>query len=407
MMDFLRMFVLILLFVGMQARAVCSNTNVGQNDSIVVSLLTCSPGEDLYSMFGHSGIRVHNLSTGEDVVFNYGMFNYDADNFIYRFVKGETDYELGAEYANGFFYRYNVKGHGVVEQVLNLTHEQKSQLCMLLYENYRPENRVYRYNFLYDNCTTRARDVIEKSVENCGGEIVYGDDVVTVTFRTILHSFTNPYPWAEFGIDMLLGAEVDKVVSKRERMFIPSLYEADLEVASIFNADGGEKPLLLSTNEVIPNRIDSTNYGLLSSPRCVFWTIFFLCFAISVRDVRRRRIAWVLDMVLMLVQGLAGIVISFLFFFSEHPAVGSNWLVIVFNPLPLLMIYWMISSRRRCQTNWLWRANLAVLLVFVIAIPVIPQSFNPAMIPLVLTLLLRSASGEVVAKMKSRGENNR
>jgi hypothetical protein len=206
---------------------------------------------------------------------------------------------------------------------------------------------------------------------------------------------------------MLLGAEVDKIVSKRERMFIPSLYEADLEVASIFNADGGEKPLLLSTNEVIPNRIDCTNYGVLSSPRCVFWTIFFLCFAISVWDVRRRRISWVLDMVLMLVQGLAGIVISFLFFFSEHPAVGSNWLVIVFNPLPLLMIYWMISSRRRCQTNWLWRANLAVLLVFVIAIPVIPQSFNPAMIPLVLTLLLRSASGEVVAKMKSRGENNR
>ena len=141
---------------------------------------------------------------------------------------------------------------------------------------------------------------------------------------------------------------------------------------------------------------------LLSPMMCAMYLLLITCW-ICWLGFRQGRVIWLWDVLLFGAQGLGGCLIAALFFFSVHPAVGSNWLVIVFNPLPLLMKYWMISSRRLCQTNWLWRANLAVLLVFVIAIPVIPQSFNPAMIPLVLTLLLRSASGEVVVKMKSRG----
>lgn len=137
-----------------------------QRDSLEVSLLTCSPGDIAYTMYGHSAIRVHNITTGKDVVFNYGMFNLDEDNFVYKFVKGETDYVLGAEPADFFFGRYARKGESITEQVLNFTQAECWRIFEYISINIRPENRTYRYNWLYDNCTTRARDMIERAVKS-------------------------------------------------------------------------------------------------------------------------------------------------------------------------------------------------------------------------------------------------
>ena len=133
------------------------------NDSIQFSLLTCSPGTEIYSLFGHTAIRYRNFTQNRDLVFNYGMFSFSTPNFIYRFVKGETDYQLGINTFESFETEYYFRGSKVYQQVLNLTDAEKLELEKLLFENYRPENRVYRYNYFYDNCTTRARDQIEKS----------------------------------------------------------------------------------------------------------------------------------------------------------------------------------------------------------------------------------------------------
>ena len=353
-----------------------------QEDSITVSLLTCSPGKDLYSMFGHSGVRVCNHTTGEDVVFNYGMFNYDADNFIYRFIKGETDYELGAEYAYGFFRRYKANGHKVVEQVLNFNEQEKELLLDLLMENYRPENRVYRYNFLYDNCTTRARDMLEKTIELCNGKIIYSDaGWGKETFRTVLHRFTSPSPWVEFGIDMLLGAEVDETTTFREWMFIPSQYELSVDNGLIVAfSDSTAHGLLLDSYDVVSTDATESS-ALLITPNVVFAALLLSVVGICIFDIRRRKLLWGLDIVLMTLQGLAGIVVSFLFFFSEHPAVGSNWLVWVFNPLPLLSLVLIVKSLRNKRKNWLITANMSALSVFVIAIPFLPQKLPAIKIP--------------------------
>jgi hypothetical protein len=375
------------------------NTNWG-NDSLEISLLTCSPGKDLYSMFGHSGIRVNNITQGEDIVFNYGMFNYNSDNFIFRFVKGETDYELGAEDAINFFGRYRAMKHIVEEQILNLTHDEKVRLTWLLLENYKPENRVYRYNFLYDNCTTRARDAIEKAINDCSRNIYYDNIDEKCTFRDILHKFTAPYPWVEFGIDMLLGAEVDRYTSREERMFIPSLYRNDVDGATVCNNNDEHCTLLKGTCIIYPcenSKADDIEASPFT-PIVTFWGIFLLSLALSTIDVLRKRISWWWDMVLMFTQGTAGIIISFLFFFSEHPAVGSNWLVVIFNPLPLIFIYWIVKNKRKCQTCWVSTINTIVLTTFTLAIPLIPQWINPAMIPLVLSLLIRAISGEIVTR---------
>ena len=157
-----------------------------QADSIQFSLLTCAPGQEIYELFGHTAIRYQNFTRNEDYVFNYGMFSFRTPNFVYRFVKGETDYQLGITPYIYFQAEYAMRGSSVYQQVLNLTEAEKQKLYDLLRENYLPQNRIYRYNYFYDNCTTRARDQIEKAV---AGTVVYPEQVPASSFREIVHHY--------------------------------------------------------------------------------------------------------------------------------------------------------------------------------------------------------------------------
>lgn len=373
----------------------------GQVDSLRVSLLTCTPGSDIYAHFGHSAIRIRNLNTDEDIVFNYGMFDYRVESFVFRFVKGETDYTLGAEYANAFFIRYGVKGEGITEQILNLTPYEAEKLYYLIRVNYLPENRQYRYNFLYDNCTTRARNIIEKSVD---GQVVYDISNRDLTFRNILREFTKDSPWLEFGIDFVLGEEVDHVVDREQQMFIPSYYMHDMDSAFIMRSDGRRVKLVaeVDTPLVEQKKAEDSLLSMIFTPMTVFVCLFVLTLVVSIRDIKKKSVSWGYDAMLLLLQGLAGIVVAFLFFFSEHPAVGTNWLVLIFNPLPLVWLPMMVVCAVRRKTDVIYFANMAVLAAFVLAMPIFPQSFNPAMVPLVFTLLLRSVINVFV-----RTENKR
>ena len=147
-----------------------ANAYSSKPDSIRLSLLTCAPGSEIYAHFGHTAIRYENYTRKIDLVFNYGMFNFREPHFVWRFVKGETDYQLGITPYIYFRAEYAMRGSSVYQQVLNLTQAEKERLVALLEENYRPENRIYRYNYFYDNCTTRARDKIEEAIR---GKVVY------------------------------------------------------------------------------------------------------------------------------------------------------------------------------------------------------------------------------------------
>ena len=211
-----------------------------------VTLVTCDPGPDAYQMFGHTAIRIKDLNNPDyDLVYNYGVFDSRRDNFIYYFVKGETDYVLSVDPARLFLDRYTHRfGIPMREQFLNINDQEKLELTRLLEINARPDNRTYRYNFLYDNCTTRATNIIEKALEKCGVQLKYetkSKEYEKTTFRQVLHRFTAVAPWTEFGIDFVLGAEVDKPRSQREQMFIPSVYEAELDKAQMVGQDGDEE----------------------------------------------------------------------------------------------------------------------------------------------------------------------
>jgi hypothetical protein len=361
------------------AKAQLSETT--PSDSIEISLLTCTPGPVAYSMYGHSALRVNNYTDELDLVFNYGVFDYNEDNFVFKFLKGETDYLLGAEYTHGFFDRYKEEGAGVLEQVLNLTREECNNLNALLMENLEPDNRVYRYNWLYNNCTTRAQDMIEKSIQ---GTVRYLAADREQTARAILHEFNKVDRWMEFGENFILGYELDRQLTKRQQMFIPSLFAAEVDSAVIVRHDGTTVPLVRETRHPI-ERTSEVRPPQFDWPMLTFVLLFVAYAVAGIFELRRvKTFVWI-DMVMSVLVGLAGLLITFLFFFSEHAGVDSNILIIIINPLTFAFIPFLL----RRHTQPLNYAILAVFVLFAIACFALRQSFDPALWPLALTLLLR------------------
>ena len=354
-------------------------------DSVRISLLTCAPGSEIYSLFGHSAIRYEDPARGEDWVFNYGMFSFKDPNFVMRFVKGETDYQLGVIPYRYFEAEYALRGSSVYQQELNLTDAEKVKLIGLLRENYLPANRVYRYNYFYDNCTTRARDKIEESI---GGKVVYPESDRVVSYRDILHEFTAGSEWSEFGIDLCLGSEADEPIDERKQMFAPYYMLAAARGAVIQRGDE-VVPFVREETKIVEAELEDEPAFPLSPMTCAL--LLLACtIGIVIWGYRKGRQCLVWNVLMFALQGLGGCIIAFLFFFSLHPTVGSNWLLILFNPLPLLYLPVMIVRGMKQQKDPYHWYNAVVLTSFIILMPVLPQEFNPTVLPLALNLLLLS-----------------
>ena len=366
-------------------------------DSIRFSLLTCVPGTEIYSLFGHTAIRYENYTRRIDVVFNYGMFSFNTPNFIFRFVAGETDYQLGITPYSYFEAEYAMRGSSVYQQVLNLTQSEKERLLTILENNYLPENRIYRYNYFYDNCTTRARDKIEECIE---GKVVYPDSLSGKSYRSIVHEFTAGSPWNEFGIDLCLGAEADKEINKRQQMFSPFYMKYYASNAYIVDAGGTRRPLILDETKIVDVEPDEVQPGFVLSPLMCGALFLALCVVMAWGQWKTQRIWWGWDIVLYGLQGLAGCIIAFLFFFSVHPTVGSNWLLILFNPIPLLYLPFMVYKAVKRKKDYYHVGNMVYLTLFITILPFCGQEFNLTVLPLALGLLVTSASHVLVWNKK-------
>lgn len=366
-------------------------------DSIRFSLLTCAPGTEIYSLFGHTAIRYENYTRRIDVAFNYGMFSFNTPNFIFRFVAGETDYQLGITPYSYFEAEYAMRGSSVYQQVLNLTQSEKERLLTILENNYLPENRIYRYNYFYDNCTTRARDKIEECIE---GKVVYPDSLSGKSYRSIVHEFTAGSPWDEFGIDLCLGAEADKEINKRQQMFSPFYMKYYASNAYIVDAGGTSRPLILDETKIVDVEPEEVQPGFILSPLMCGALFLALCVVMAWGQWKTQRIWWRWDIVLYGLQGLAGCIIAFLFFFSVHPTVGSNWLLILFNPIPLLYLPFMVYKAVKRKKDYYHVGNMVYLTLFITILPFCGQEFNLTVLPLALGLLVTSASHVLVWNKK-------
>ena len=371
-----------LLYANAIARAVAE-------DSMEVSLLTCSPGTEVYALYGHTAIRICNETTGEDWVFNYGVFSFSQPHFIWRFALGECDYQVGAVPFAYFAKEYEARGSSVYQQTLNLTSAEKRRLWALLLENMQPENREYRYNFFYDNCTTRARDRIEEAVD---GEVVYPRADTVHTYREIIHQYTGHYPWAELGNDLCLGAEADRPITERQEMFAPFYMLHYADGAVIRDPEGHERPLVSGKSKVVAGRGVGVQEEFPLSPWACGWLLFALVALLTAAERWKHACFWWMDMVLMSLVGIMGLVLTALFFFSDHPTVGSNWQIWVFNPIPLVAMPWVVRCGVKGRKTVYHAFNALVLIFFIIFSAFIPQDFCVVVVPLALTLLLRSCS---------------
>ncbi len=373
-------------------------------DNLRISLLTCSPGNDAYAHFGHTAIRVVDYDTYQDEVYNYGCFDYNESMFIYKFIKGETDYVLGVEPAKYFFYRYQTMGLQVEEQVLNFSNEEAINIVRLLEENLLPENVEYRYNYLYDNCTTRARNVIESALTD---DIVYKKAPIKLTAREELHKFMQKAPWLRFGIDLVLGEKLDdKDFDQRHQMFIPSHYEAELDSAFILLEDGTEKPLVGDKHTILVANPEMQEQAPFITPMMVLILLGLVIIYFCIQDIMRKHVSYWIDITLSSIQGLAGIIVAFLFFCSEHPTVDSNWLVIILNPLYLLYAAYLGYCAWKKKANMIVSVNMAVLGVFFVMMMFVKQAFSTEIYLMAFLLLLRAITAYTVEKRKRKHINH-
>lgn len=358
-----------------------------QVDSLRASLITCTPGTDVYAHFGHTALRITNLTNGEDIVFNYGCFDMSGSDFVMNFIKGQTDYVVDAEPADYFLARYNYMGNGVTEQVLNLTQEECYKLADLLFTNILPENRGYRYNWLYDNCTTRARDMIEKAIN---GSVKYECELKQLTARDELHECLANNSWLKLGIDLMLGTEIDTLAPRNIQQFIPSHYEFDLDNAYIAGEDGNKRMLVLNKLNILDEKETNKTSDIFFTPTIAFSLLLIIAILLSIYDYKRKKVSDWFDALLHLAQGIAGIIIAYLFFFSIHPGVSTNWQVIIFNPLYILYAAYIIYCHTKKKKDKLKYVNTAALCIFTFVALIAKQEINLAVYLMVQTLFIRN-----------------
>ena len=347
-----------------------------------ISILTCNPGEEVYSMYGHTAIHVTDPSSGINAVFNYGVFSFDQPNFFYRFAKGQTDYMMIGERFRSWLPQYEEERRSVYEQVLNLSLEGKNKLFQALAENAKVENREYRYNFFMDNCATRVRDMIER---NSVDPIKFPDHQTTESYRQLIKQYHHSFRWIDLGIDLLVGKKAEETVSAHGLMFLPDYLMSQFADAQI-TIDGKPQPLVLETKTLLeyPNSKQNSD---LPWPAIVFGILFLVVAAISVWGFLRKKNTDWLDYSLMGITGLAGLIIGWFTLFSEHPAMSPNYNLLWAFPLNLFFAFaWRVKSWRTKTRLYFWLIGALLLLSFVIG-----QQFNPAVYFIILILLARVA----------------
>ncbi len=358
------------------------------SEQLTVSLITYYPGSVEYELYGHAGIKV-SFADGTGIFYNYGIFDFNSPNFIYRFIKGETDYMV-----RGYSTEYMLRGYErrkVVEQVLNLSQEQAQRAYRYLANNALPCNATYRYNYVLDNCSTRPRDIIEMATE---GTLKYPEMHDTTTFREMMHKYNANYSWSQFGIDIALGTGLDRLITYREQMFVPMVL-MNACAGATFVRDGNRVPLvketiILNDGEEQGDILPPTSWW--ATPMFVFSVLLGVALLMTYIDLKRGKVTRWFDSALYGAMTLYGLLLFFLIFISTHEATSPNWNGVWINPFYLIptVLIWIKSAKKLLYCYHF--ANFAVLIAYLIAWYWIPQVANVASIPFMLCPIVRSAN---------------
>ncbi len=355
------------------------NNTINISNEAEISLLTCSPGDDLYSLFGHSAMRLKDSKNDIDAVFNYGTFSFNED-FYFNFVMGKLNYKLGLAPMDRFVSLYESENRDVVEQVLNLDSAQKQGIADFLNWNYQPENRYYLYDFFYDNCSSVLRDVLDTALQ---GQVRFADltKPSQPTYRNMIDSYLIYHPWGDFGIDLGLGLPCDKTPNYMEYMFLPDELSEACDMATI-----NGQPLVKKKLTVVESS-GLTYEWSLSQPIPLFWILFGITSLLSAIGLRLQKRFMVIDILLLFILGLVGALLFFLWFITDHTATANNFNMLWALPTHLLIIPFLWNQKIRRSYFMIFGGILLLTLIF---FPLIPQMLHLATIPLMLIMLIRS-----------------
>lgn len=391
MKKYLLLLFLLLLLVPAKAQIKLSN-------EAQISILTAAPSDEaVFTLYGHTAVRVKDSLHKIDLVFNYGIFDFSKPNFIYRFTKGETDYKLAAYNFQHYIIEYQMRGSEVTEQVLNFTPDEINKVWNALYINVQPENCVYRYNFFFDNCATRPVAIVEEQVD---GKIKYNDPPEPQTFRDLINYCTRNNSWLTFGCDLALGSPTDRVATPHEMMFLPVYLKEEFDKATIVNPDGTERKLVKSTTRLAEELTDD-DQGEKEwfTPMLCSMIIFLLVSLITYMEWKKKTYFRLVDCILFLLAGVAGTVLFFLCFISTHPCIWPNWSIVWLQPFDLVAVILFAVKKYGKAAYYYHFINFAALTLLLAGWYFIPQHLNIAFIPLVATLWLRSGFGVYRGRM--------
>ncbi len=350
---------------------------------IKISLLTCTPGEELYSTFGHSALRVTDSINHDDIVYNYGTFNFDEPGFYTKFVRGKLTFYLSPEDFDSFLYSYQQENRGITEQVLKLTNSEKFNIIRLLQVNMMPANRFYKYDFTFDNCTTRLRDIVEKTADTT---IHFGNILQSKqTFRDLIYVYLNrnDKQWSKLGIDLLLGSKMDVIMSTRQVMFLP-----DYLMKTFDNTKIGNTPLVASSNVILPFILQQKSNDFFTNPLFVFSFLFVLIAFLSFsKNNSTQRILHGFDGFLFFVTGLLGILILIMWFGTDHVMCRDNYNLIWALPTNVVAAFYINSEKKIARTYF----KIAAFITSVILLLwfVLPQHMNTSLLPFIMLLIFR------------------
>jgi hypothetical protein len=352
-------------------------------ENTTISIITIGPGNLLNDSFGHNGFRVKN--NYEDIVFDYGRYNFEDPNFYTNFAKGKLDYLMGAANTTAVFRYYQSQNRTIKEQVLNLNEAQKESLLNYLANNFKPENRAYLYDFFYDNCATKMRDVTE-AVLNGGIEYSTPNTYKKATFRQLIQDNLYWNSWGSFGIDIALGSVIDRGATPREYMFLPEYIFQFFDVATFTSS---KKPLIAQTKIIYTQKGEFKKGSFFTSPIFMLSLISFIILFITFKDKKNNKRSKWLDAVLFTITGVVGVLLLMLWFATDHTATAHNYNLLWACPISIIALTQAFkNSPKRWFTGYL-KLLITMLCLMTLHWLVGVQGFALALIPLVIALVVR------------------
>jgi hypothetical protein len=375
--SFLKLLPVLLLLICKPSQLFCQKgVPLYLSEHTKVSLLTSSPGEDLYAQFGHSAIRITDTLSGQDLVFNYGLFDFNTPGFYVKFIRGKLPYQLGIQRFDAFLNAYIEENRQCRELEINLDEKERLALIQFLSVNYLPENREYPYDFFFDNCATRIRDILENKFQ-----AKYPDTslVKKASFRHFLAEYVGQNSWINVGFYLILGLPADATATFRDEMFLPDYLEKHLE-----NAFLGGQPLAKNKINILFQNQPQPSDSFLLSPILVSCLLFFMALLLTIYYTKH----WtkIFDTVFFSLISLSGFLFVFMWVGTDHFVTHKNMNLLWANPLYIIVILNLyLGKNGKYLLFLLITLNLTVLTGW----KILPQEFHIAMIPLILTSILR------------------